>query len=147
MVSYRDADPKEYAEDFEMMRAESSAYLERTLELMHSSWEEYARLFRTVGRVMTILQDEQPAGFYWIEEREKILHLHALILKPEFQGRGIGSQVLNTLRETYCPAFDAIELGVHASNQRALALYHRLGYVEAKYLEELEFHVLRLGLK
>jgi ribosomal protein S18 acetylase RimI-like enzyme len=69
-----------------------------------------------------------------------------LILKPGFQGQGIGTQVLNALRETYCPTFESIELGVHGFNTRALALYRRLGYEEVKYMEELEFYVLRLGL-
>jgi len=146
MLSYQAADPLDTGEYFELMKAESSAYLDHTLELMHSSWDEYARLFRTVGRVVTILQDGQPVGFYWVEEREKVLHLHALILKPAFQGQGIGTQVLNTLRETYCPSFESIELGVHKSNPRALALYRRLGYQEVKYMEEVEFHILRLEL-
>lgn len=68
---------------------------------MQMNLEEFSRLFRTVGEVYGIYQDGELAGFYWVEPRETTLHLHGLILRPEFQGQGIGREVLSYLDEQY----------------------------------------------
>jgi len=33
-------------------------------------------------------EDNKLVGLYWIEERERILHPHGLVLKEQFQGNG-----------------------------------------------------------
>ena len=58
-------------------------------------------MLRARGEVLAIYQDADLAGFYWIEEREDTLHLHGLILKPENQGQGIGTEVLSMLTSQY----------------------------------------------
>jgi ribosomal protein S18 acetylase RimI-like enzyme len=98
------------------------------------------------GQVYGIYQDGQLAGFYWIEEREDTLHLHGLILKSEFQGQGIGSQVLAMLAASYRSRVKAIELGVHRSNERAIALYERTGFETARTLDDLGFLVMQKPL-
>ena len=87
--------------------------------------------------------DDCLAGFYWIEERGKTLHLHGLILKAAFQGKGIGTAVIRMLVESYQGQVKAIELGVHQSNARAKKLYERLGFEVVKYRHDLGYFIMQ----
>lgn len=146
MLSYRPATAEQYQDFLLMMRDEMSAYVDRTMEMMHMSWEEFAALFQSQGQVMCICEDEKPAGFYWIEVRERTLHLHALILLPGYRNRGIGSWVLKDLENQYRAQVEEIELGVHESNSRATSLYERCGFDTIRTLPELGFFIMRKRL-
>jgi ribosomal protein S18 acetylase RimI-like enzyme len=145
-LRYEAAEARDYDKFLRWTRDEAG-YLGPTLELMQMTWPEFETLFRTVGRVHGIYEGWQPAGFYWTEERDAILHLHGLILRGPFRGRGIGTRVLKMLEDRYRGEMDAIELGVHQSNERALALYERLGYETVKVLDELGFYVMQKRLE
>ncbi len=134
---------EEYEECLRLMLSLAGAYLERTLELMQIDRRQFGELFRTAGKVFVISHQKMQAGFYWIEERGKVLHIHALILREEFQGRGLGTSILRKLEKEYRNRMDKIEIGVHTSNQRAVALYKRLGYEIHKSLDYLGFLIMR----
>ena len=127
MLTYEPARMEQYEEFLQLLRSEVKGYLERTIELMQMTWEEFARLFKTQGQVEGIYQDGQLAGFYWFEERGQILHLHGLIAKEQFRGQGIGTQTLEMLAIRYKTGMTTIELGVQRSNEHARRLYERLG--------------------
>jgi ribosomal protein S18 acetylase RimI-like enzyme len=146
MLTVKPANPEQYDEFLQLMRESAADYLERTMELMQMSWDEFARLFRTVGQVYGVYDDERLAGFCWIEPRERILHLHGLILQTPFQGKGIGTRILEMLETEYAGQVDALELGVHASNARAKALYERVGFETVKTMEDLGFFVMQKRL-
>lgn len=140
------ANTENYEVFLQLLQDQASDYLEHTLELMEMTWEEFNHLFRSVGRVYGIFKDGQLAGFYWIEERKKFLHLHGLILKKDFQGQGIGTQVLRELEARYGDRMECIELGVHESNTRAKKLYERTGYETVKSYSDLGFDVMQKWL-
>lgn len=146
MVEYRPATEEQYEAFLQLMRDHAADYLERTMELMEMTWEQFSHLFRTVGQVYGVYERDEVAGFYWIEEREAVLHLHGLILKEAFRGQGIGTQVLHKIEAQYGDGMAAIELGVHESNSRAKKLYERLGYETVKTLDELGFEVMQKQL-
>lgn len=146
MLTYEPAKKDQYAEFLHLMRNHAADYLEHTLQLMQMTWQQFDHLFRTVGQVYGIYEDEKLAGFYWIEERGRILHLHGLVLKGECQGKGIGTQVCEMLEVTYRSRMDAIELGVHQSNERAKALYEKLGYETVRTLDDLGFYLMQRHL-
>lgn len=146
MLSYLPARADQYEELLPLMETDAANYLHDTLSLMQMSRAQFAHLFRTVGEVFTIHQDGQLAGFYWIEERGEVLHLHGLILKASFQGQGIGTQVLQMLLDHYRDRVKAIELGVHQSNERAHKLYQRLGFEEVKFREEVGYYIMQKPL-
>ena len=129
-----------------LMRDEAHEYLRRTMELMQLTQEQFNHLFRTIGHVHGIYEGERLAGFYWIEERERVLHLHALILRSEFQGRGIGTEVLNMLASGYKGTMSSIELGVHVSNERAIRLYEQQGFRTVKQLDDVKFRIMQKQL-
>ena len=107
---------------------QTTSYLQPRLDLVQMTWEQFGQYFRDVGQVYTICEDEHLLGYYWIEERDRILHLHGLILSEKFRNRGIGTRVLAMLEKTYAYRLQAIELAVHRSNPRAKVLYERCGY-------------------
>jgi ribosomal protein S18 acetylase RimI-like enzyme len=143
MLTFEAAQTEQYEEFMRLMLDEARDYLEETQKLMQMSTEEFNHLFRTVGHVYAIYDDERCAGFYWIEERERVLHLHALILKSQFQGRGIGTKVLKMLSSEYDSRMKFIELGVHESNERAIRMYERNGFSTVKRLDDLKFRIMQ----
>jgi ribosomal protein S18 acetylase RimI-like enzyme len=75
------------------------------------------------------------------------LHLHGIVVARAFQGQGIGSRIIRRLAEEYRGRMDAIELGVHQSNERAKALYERLGFNTVRFLPEVGFFIMQLPLR
>ncbi len=147
MLTYEPVKSEEYDEFLQLLRDSATDYLESTLALMQMTWKQFADLFRTRGQVYGIYRDGQLAGFYWIEERDQVLHLHGLILREQFQGKGIGTQVLQMLAAKYRGSVRAIELGVHKSNDRAKTLYKRLGYETVKTWDDLGFLIMQKPLR
>ncbi len=147
MLTYAAATSDQYDEFFQLMQDESTEYLERTLELMKVTVEQFKNLFKTRGKVYGIYHNDSLAGFYWIEERDRMLHLHGLVLRRDCRGKGIGTEVLKKLETEYSSQMEAIELGVHHSNKRARRLYERLGYRTVKCLEKLEFDIMQKALQ
>jgi len=147
MLTYKPATGEQYDEFLQLLQQEAADYLERTMELMQMTLEQARHLFETVGQVYGIYQDDKLAGFYWIEEREQVLHLHGLALKKEFQRKGIGTQVLAMLEAGYWGRMQAIELGVHESNAGARALYEKRGYQTVKRLDDLGFYIMQRPMR
>ena len=145
MLTFEPAQAEQYEQLMGLMMQEVD-YLREALRLMKITEKEFDNLFRTVGQVYCVYVDTQLAGFYWIEERERILHLHGLVLKTQFQGRGIGTQVLNKLASENKDGMSEIELGVHESNLRAIGLYERNGFETVKKLDDLKFRIMRKHL-
>jgi ribosomal protein S18 acetylase RimI-like enzyme len=146
MLTYNLAPVEQYDELFQLMETDSSDYLQDSLKIMQITRAQFAHLFKTVGEIYAIYQDEHLAGFYWIEERGNTVHLHGLILKPSFQGQGIGTQVLQMLIDHYQGRMNIIELGVHKSNVRARSLYLRLGFVVVDFRDELGYFIMQKNL-
>lgn len=138
--------PEQYDAFLEVMRTQAAGYLETTLALMEMTWEKFREHFLSVGEVLGIYAGEQLAGFYWIELRERVLHIHALMVLPSHQGRGIGTEILRRLEVQHRGQATHVEMGVHDSNPRAKVLYERLGYRTFKVLKDLGFEVLRKPL-
>jgi ribosomal protein S18 acetylase RimI-like enzyme len=146
MLTFEAASAEQYGECMQLMQEEAGSYLDGTLKLMQMSMDEFNHLLRTVGTLCAVYDDKQLAGFYWIEERDKVLHLHALLLKPSFQGKGIGTQILRTLTSKYKGTKTTMELGVHESNEGAIRLYERNGFNTVKQLEDLKFRIMQKTL-
>lgn len=146
MLNFRLASNEEIEEFLTELKKEEGEYLEKTLSQMDISWEAFSLMAKTIGTVWQVEREREGVGFYWIEERGKIVHLHGLLIKPEEQGKGIGTEILHHLLTQYKGRMDAIELGVHESNQRAKQLYGRLGFREVRYLEDLGYFILQVPL-
>ncbi len=146
MLECKPAREDQYDKFFRFIENEDPGYIENAMRVMKITWEELRYLFRTVGEVWGIYFDDELAGFYWIEKRQNVLHLHALVLKKEFRRKGIGTWVLNMLEDKYRESIDAIELGVHKSNEVGISLYRSLGYRTVKVIEDLGFWIMKKQL-
>lgn len=143
---YRHATGDEVNAFAHLLREDAADYLDRTLALMGVSWTEFVDLVETVGTVRAICNGDEVVGYMWTEERDRILHLHGIVVRSDWRGQGIGTAALTMLVESYAGKLDAIELGVHESNRRALALYERLGYGAVRRLTDLGYVVMQRPL-
>lgn len=146
MLTFRTAASDQIDEFLRLLQLETSDYLERTMQLMEMTWSQFSQSVRTIGQVLGVYRDDELVGFCWIEERERIVHVHGLVIRSAYQNQGIGTEILTLLAQRYAGVMDAIELGVHESNARARALYERLGYRTVKHLADLGFYVLQRPL-
>ena len=146
MITCQPATDSQYQEFLGLMLDHMADYLKSLMMLMEITLEQFSEILGSVGQVYSIQMDDQVSGFYWIEERGRELHLHGLILKTEYQGRGIGTQTLKALEEKYKDSMDFIELGVHKTNQKAIELYKKLGYQMVTSLDDLGFLILQKDL-
>lgn len=73
------------------------------------------------------------------------LYVHELQVLPEYQGRGLGSQVLQSVIDRAAQAGRPVTLSVLEANPRACALYTRLGFVTTA--NEPPFIRMRHGLR
>ncbi|MDQ0956214.1 ribosomal protein S18 acetylase RimI-like enzyme [Streptomyces sp. B4I13] len=95
-------------------------------------WDEqiqrgfHARAF-TADRWQIITTDGTDAGMLHIEHRLTDVYLARIEIHPDHQGRGIGSQLIRSLLHQARQQGRDLTLDVLVVNQRAQALYRRLG--------------------
>lgn len=146
MLTYTKPNIEEFDRLFDLMRDETSDYLKDSLWMIGLTMSAFRSKFKSVGEVVEICHDEEAAGFYWIEQRDDILHLHGLILRREFQGRGLGVMVMDHIERQCGHDVSAIELGVYHDNLAARKLYDRMGYKTVRTLDDVHFDVMRKHL-
>ena len=81
--------------------------------------------------------NNQVQAFGQVYQRLNRTHLGRLIVNPQAQGKGIGTQLIKSLMALGDSLFgcDSYSLFVLHSNTRAKELYQRLGFVIAEYPE------------
>lgn len=76
-----------------------------------------------------VLCDGNPCGFLSVEDHPDHIYISEIVIAPQFQGRGIGSRLLNEERQRGREAESPLRLQVLREN-RAIELYRRLGFKE-----------------
>jgi ribosomal protein S18 acetylase RimI-like enzyme len=76
-----------------------------------------------------VLSDGAPCGYVCVEDCSDHVHLHELVLKPDYQGQGIGSAVLDLVMEHARARRVSVRLRTSRAN-RAASLYRRVGFRE-----------------
>lgn len=124
-VTFRPATEK----DLEFLRALRLATM-REVVLRHRPWREEEQDQRVMahfdsGRI--ILREGREIGLLKVVREADHFHLVQIQLLPDFQGRGIGTAIIQSLQEE-CGALGLpIVLEVYLSN-RSIDLYSRLGF-------------------
>lgn len=79
--------------------------------------------------------DGEDIGVLIVEPAETEIYLAEIQILPGWQGRGIGSSVVRSLMNEAANSGKAVTLRVLHVNDRARALYERLGFVPYKDTE------------
>lgn len=95
----------------------------------HEEWQEeyFRRKFDPKGRQIIVI-DGQDAGVLVLEERPDEVYLSLIELWPEFQGHGVGTEIIRGLLRHAHNRELPLVLDVLRSNNEALRLYERLGF-------------------
>ncbi len=134
---------QQFEELLEMVYHQKTTYLNPILDLIELTWEQFGSYFRSTGTIYRICQSGSLLGLCWVATSQNIMQLLGLIVKPEHQGQGIGTQALEWLESNRPEAIRGIELLVHISNPRAKTLYQRRGYQETAFNRESGFYTMR----
>lgn len=90
---------------------------------------DYQAWTQTGHQIYLVKVEDEFIGFAHVGSRgAEIDWLEDLFVLPEFQGQGIGSQVITLLEEKVKRYSESLYIEVSARNLAAMKLYHRLGY-------------------
>lgn len=105
--------------------SETTELVNRSMRLSHQQ--------RGAGLVGVV--DEHPCAFGLLTRWPLVGEISDLMVREDLRGRGIGTRLIAELTQIAAQMqIQTLEIGVMASNSRALALYQRLGFVEHRRL-------------
>ena len=76
-----------------------------------------------------ILVDQQPAGRIWVGSDDEQVRLLDIALLPEFQNRGVGTELLRRLMDFSAQSGKVLRHMVFVLNNDGKRFYERLGFV------------------
>lgn len=129
--------------DKEQIRHLSERCYRDVVERQFGAWDVEAQrpFFEQKWATLTyqkVLIDGLFAGALAIVRETDQVTLSEILIAPEFQGRGIGTEILLDVLKSSADCQMPVKLQVLHQN-RAMALYKRLGFVE---MDKSETHVL-----
>ena len=71
---------------------------------------------------------ETSVGYLEINETQDTLNISNILILPEFQGKGVGSQIIKSIISNAKHTNKRVALGVFKVNTRARKLYEKLGF-------------------
>lgn len=114
---------------YSLYRSTMKPYVEETC----GSWNEVQQLEKfnqslQIGITQIIQFHELDVGMIQIEERSEEVFIVQIVVMPEYQNRGIATQMLRNIVDMAATTGKPVVLQVHKANIRARALYQRLGF-------------------
>ncbi len=107
--------------------------LANVVELLRRS-EKLAQQRR--GLALVAVWQGTPCAFGLLTVWPRAGEISDLVVEAALRGRGIGSQLIDRLSQAASAlGVQTLEIGAALSNPRALALYRRLGFLDARVLE------------
>ena len=109
-------------------------------------WHEKAQraLIRSTvnsGDVSIIVADRQPVGWLQLQDDEDALYLHQFYITPAYQGRGIGTRLIESILQRARTQAVPVHLWVVRNNDQARRLYQRLGFKVVEQ-DRVKFHMV-----
>lgn len=104
-------------------------YAEDTFGPWDEDWQRnYYQAHFDLGAMQVIQYNGWDVGMLWIQERAEEIYLAGLEILPQFQRRGIGTEVVRGLIERGRREGKPVALQVLKVNREARDLYQRLGF-------------------
>jgi len=147
VIHFAAVDAKQRDEFFGMTLAQIGSETDGALDYLGLTGEEFETLYRRVGEVRAVDDDEIHMGYVWIELRDETLHIHGVILFPERRGQGVGARLIQALCREFEGQAGAVKLGVQVSNPAAIRFYKRLGFEDVTEETAPGFRILQLSLR
>jgi ribosomal protein S18 acetylase RimI-like enzyme len=120
------------AADFEVTLAIKKQALGPYIEQVWGWEDEFQRAFHSENfkpdKTTLLLYEGREVGLLESEERADSLFIQSLLLVPEFQGKGIGTALLNEFITKALAVDKPVRLDVLQVNKSALKLYQKLGF-------------------
>lgn len=85
-----------------------------------------------LGAVHIVRVEGEPVGWVQVNSLPEAIELGQLYLRSEWQGRGLGTQLVDAVKRRGRAANKAVALSVLHNNPRAQTLYERLGFREVE---------------
>jgi ribosomal-protein-alanine N-acetyltransferase len=102
-------------------------------QIWHKSAANFAQALTKNDSFMVAQLTTQIVGYEWSEIHPQQAHLTRLAVHPDFQGRGIGAQLLHrAITDALGRGAIKITLNTQENNYRSQALYQRFGFVVTK---------------
>lgn len=93
------------------------------------AWQRTDFERRLAAYMVSIIEaEDRAAGSLWLEWIPDSLYIHEVQILPEFQGKGLGTAVVQDVLEQGARRKLPVTLSVVPANPRAKRLYERLGF-------------------
>jgi ribosomal protein S18 acetylase RimI-like enzyme len=129
--TFRPARPEDYDFLFTLHEATMRPAIEATWGWNGEWQEEYFRRKFDPERRQIIQLAGRDAGVLVVEDRPSELYLGLIEIAPEFQGHGIGTEIVRELQSRAATSHRPLTLHVLKANIGAHRLYLRLGFQQA----------------
>ncbi len=128
-LSYRAALAEDFDFLFRLREQAMRAYIEETYGPWDEAWQlAYFRRHFDPSVLQIIQVDGVDAGALHVQERAEEIYIASLEILPQFQRRGIGTQILRQLMDAASRQSRLVALQVLKTNILARSLYQRVGF-------------------
>ncbi len=101
--------------------------------IWHKSAGNFSEALARADSFTVAIIDNQIVAYQWCEMYGQHAHLTRLAVNPNFQGRGIGAQLLHrAITDALSLNANMITLNTQQTNRRSQALYERFGFVSTE---------------
>lgn len=120
--------------DFDFLYQLNKTTMQHIVIKTYGAWDEalqrqeYINNFSLVNNFIVVSEKTAIGNFSFKETSSKIFIKNLQIL-PAYQGKGIGSSILNEALQTAKLKSKTLELRVYRINEKAEALYEKLGFI------------------
>ena len=133
----RAARPADHRFLFELNEATMREYVDATWGLDDEEQVAFFEARFDPSQCQILHLDGADIGVLTVEERPEEIYIAEIQLLPEWQSKGIGSSVVESLVERGKAEGKPVTLRVLRANPRAAALYARLGFGQFREIETL----------
>ncbi|MGB2600181.1 MAG: GNAT family N-acetyltransferase [Candidatus Omnitrophota bacterium] len=108
-------------------QSESPAYSRCTIPPLAETLERITKELKD-KRVLKAMNGEKIVGSVRAYRWEGTRYLEKLVVHPSFQGKGIGTRLMQEMEKLFADRVERIQLSTDYKNERNVFMYKKLGY-------------------